>query len=68
MSEPRSLLMDVKVGQSLSLDGGRIVMTVEEKSGQRVKLRLQLPEDVKVDRAKPQSGALHARLGVLGIA
>lgn len=39
MSMKKSLLMDLKVGQSVSIDDGRIVITLEEKSGQRAKLR-----------------------------
>lgn len=65
----RSLLMDVKVGQSLSIDGGRIVLTVEEKSGQRVKLRF-VHDGVTVERTSapmpsiaPRSGARQALLG-----
>lgn len=70
----RTLLMDVKVGQSLSIDGGRILITVEEKSGQRVKLRF-VHEGATIERAQvkpaPQpdrrpraSGAEQARLGI----
>lgn len=63
----RSLLMDVKVGQSLSIDGGRIVLTVEEKSGQRVKLRF-VHDGITVERVSqsmpaPRSGARQALLG-----
>ncbi len=47
----RTLLMDVKVGESLSIDGGRIVITIEEKSGQRVKCRI-VHEDATIERAR----------------
>jgi pyruvate kinase len=30
----RSLVMDVRVGESVSVDGGRVVVRVGEKSGQ----------------------------------
>jgi pyruvate kinase len=62
--------MDVKVGQSLSIDGGRIVLTVEEKSGQRVKLRF-VHDGVTVERGvsssdstPQQSGAKQALRGI----
>lgn len=53
--DKRSLLKDVKVGDSLSFDGGRLLITLEAKSGQRVKLRIvhqgvnveTLPADIK---------------------
>ena len=63
----RSLLMDVKVGQSLSIDGGRITLTVEEKSGQRVKLRMALDDGVAIARVGAQksvTGAFHALKGI----
>lgn len=50
MDKPRSLSMDVKVGESLSIDGGRLVVVLERKSGQRVKLRFIDSGDVKVER------------------
>lgn len=71
----RTLLMDVKVGESLTIDGGRIVVTVEEKSGRRVKLRF-VHDDAKIERvdlARPEpepvgraraTGAAQARLGI----
>lgn len=50
MNEKRTLSMDVKVGQSLSIDGGRLVVVLDHKSGQRAKLRFIHQGDVKVER------------------
>lgn len=50
MDKPRSLSMDVKVGESLCIDGGRLVVVIEHKSGQRAKLRFIHSGDVKVER------------------
>ena len=36
----KSLLMDLKVNESICIDGG-ITVTLEQKSGQRVKLRFE---------------------------
>jgi hypothetical protein len=72
MADPKTLLMDLKVGESISIDGGRVVITLEEKSGQRIKLRC-VHEGVPIDRrAKPRAepdrrqgaGAAQARLGI----
>ncbi len=71
----KTLLMDLKVGQTLSIDGGRFFITLEEKSGQRAKLRF-VHDGVQVDRAPGgvppdgierragATGAAHARLGI----
>lgn len=48
----RSLLIDLKVGESLYIDGERIVLTLEQKSGQRAKLRF-VHEDASIDRSAP---------------
>jgi hypothetical protein len=61
----RSLLMDVKVGQTLSIDGGRIFITLEEKSGQRAKLRF-VHSDASIERVDgAASGAKLAQMGTI---
>jgi len=69
MKKSGSLLMDLKVGQSLSLDGGRIVLSLEEKSGQRVKIRFVTDDGISIERTGREqhggtaSGARQAQLG-----
>lgn len=55
----KSLLTDVKVGESLLIDGGRITITLEHKNGQRCKLRI-VHKDAVVTHAPPaeKAGAL----------
>ena len=61
----RSLVMDVRVGESVTLDGGRVVVQVMEKSGQRVKLSFTANADVSISRKKPaSSGAQAAQSGI----
>lgn len=48
----KTLLMDLRVGESLTLDGGRVVVTLQEKSGQRAKLRLVLDSDATAVRGE----------------
>lgn len=43
---------DVRVGESLLLDGGRIKVTVEEKSGQRARLSIDANKDVQIEKEK----------------
>ena len=52
----RGMTIDVSVGESVelhpSLDARRIVVTIEHKSGQRSRLRIQCDQDVKIDTPK----------------
>lgn len=61
-----SLTRQVAIGESLSFDGGRIVITVQEKSGRRAALKLVLAEDVIVD--KPRVSANDEYRSARGIA
>lgn len=54
-TETRTLYMDVKVGEVLSIDGGRVLITLEEKSGQRAKLRFE-HAGVQVERRQHPRG------------
>jgi hypothetical protein len=68
----KTLFMDLKVGQTLSIDGGRFFITLEEKSGQRAKLRFvhdgavidRAPDGVPPDGIERRTGAAQARLGI----
>ncbi|MCY1167372.1 hypothetical protein D9M73_73330 [compost metagenome] len=65
MGGKRSLVMDVRVGDSVTLDGGRIVIQVMEKSGQRAKLSITANAEVSISRKKPaSSGAKAAQSGI----
>lgn len=62
----RSLVMDVRVGESVSVDAGRVVLRVGEKSGQRVKLHFTADSDVVIDKVSPVKGSDLARGGIRG--
>ncbi|MDO8312873.1 MAG: hypothetical protein Q7T25_13135 [Sideroxyarcus sp.] len=47
-----TLKLDVKVGESVSLDGGRIHMTLLDKSGRLARLEIRAHEDVKIKHHK----------------
>jgi len=60
MTERRAMTVDVAPGQAVrlsgvSLDSGEIVITLEQKSGQRARLRVEAGADVKI-RRPPQRG------------
>ena len=52
----QTLLTDVKVGETLYLDGGRIAITLDHKSGQRAKLRI-VHQGATVSRTPPAEKA-----------
>lgn len=56
---------DVRVGESLSLDDGRIMIGVMEKSGQRARLSVEADKSIHIEKAKV-SPAISAP-GKLGI-
>jgi pyruvate kinase len=62
----RALTLDVRVGESVSMDGGRVTLTVEEKSGQRARLRFLADDAVTIRKqgAAMKPGAEQARAGI----
>lgn len=65
----KSLFLDLKIGQSISIDGGRIVVSLEEKSGQRAKLKFVADDGVQIHRPQEpvKSGALQAMNGIIPV-
>ena len=56
--------MDVRVGESVAI-GKNITVTVQEKSGQRARLRFLADQDVTIEKVKTSKpGAQHARMGI----
>ncbi len=59
-----SLKVDVKVGDTLRFDGGRVSITLLEKSGQRARLSIQSEPDVQIDLPSHNTPAHLARSGI----
>lgn len=56
---------DLRVGESLSIDSGRVIMTLEEKSGQRARLAFTSTEEVRFDKdVRGRTGATNAARGI----
>lgn len=55
-SSTRGVFIDLKVGEGVTLltadNGARIVVTIEEKSGRRSRIRIQASENVKIEAKK----------------
>lgn len=45
-----SYIINLKIGETVSVDNGRIKITPEQKSGQRVKLRFDAPDSVHIEK------------------
>jgi pyruvate kinase len=55
---------DLRVGESVSFDDGRIVVTLLEKSGQRARLDIRIDEDVKFKVNKSSVASTLAKEGL----
>lgn len=60
-----SCSIDLKVGETLSLDGGRVLLTLVEKSGQRARLALIAPKSVTWSKGTSQVAIETVRQGCL---
>jgi pyruvate kinase len=48
----RAITIDVRSGEAISIDGGKVVITLVEKSGQRARLRCVAEEGTPVERVQ----------------
>ncbi len=49
------LFLDLKVGESVNIDQGRVRMTLHAKNGQRARLEFQADKAVSIEREKPSN-------------
>ena len=65
MNERRSFTINVAVGESISVDRGRAILTVKERSGKSVSLAFSADKDVPVNKVtRVATGAAQARKGL----
>lgn len=50
MEKRPGLVLDMRPGESLNLDGARIRVELMHKSGQIARLRVVAPDDVKIEK------------------
>ena len=55
MDDVSHLMIDVRPGEHVLLEGGRIVIELLEKSGKLARLRVTAPKDVKIAREEIDS-------------
>lgn len=65
MDLKRTLTVELRPGESLSIDGGTIVLRIEEKSGQRARMRFEFTKPTEVRKVVPGIAQL-ARAGAPG--
>ena len=65
MNERRAFTLNLAVGDSVSVDRGRVIVTVKERSGKSVALSFSADKDVPINRVtKVTTGAAQARKGL----
>jgi sRNA-binding carbon storage regulator CsrA len=52
--ETGTLILDIRMGEVLSLDGGRIMIELIEKSGKLAKLRITAPKSISITKGERQ--------------
>jgi hypothetical protein len=61
--ERSSLVIEVRPGERLDIDGGRITLRLEEKIGQKARIRFECSKDIIIKRS-PSNAAQMALRGV----
>lgn len=49
------LYLDLRIGESVSIDKGRVNITLLEKSGQRARLEIEADKSVSIEKTNPKS-------------
>lgn len=53
-------VIEVRQGQTIRVDGGRVCITLEHKSGQVARLRIVAPESAPIEAPEREKKALEA--------
>lgn len=69
MQKQSVVVVDLKIGQSITIDNGRVTLILEDKSGKLAKLKFLVSPDVVIrypgkDQSRFRTGAKQALLGV----
>lgn len=59
----KAVIIDVRSGEAVSIDGGRIVAVLLEKSGQRAKIKFVAEEGTAIERMQDKEN-FRARVGL----
>ncbi len=50
----RAVTIEIRTGEAVSIDSGRVLAVLEEKSGQRARIRFEVEEGTQVERVQNQ--------------
>lgn len=59
-----ALFLDVRVGESIDIDNGRCVITLEEKDGRRARLKCEADQSVPIRQLKPRTSPIESGLSM----
>jgi len=59
-----AILVDIRVGEVLTIDDGRITVRLEERSGRLARLAIEAPPNMKIERPRSRMGAAMAKGGL----
>lgn len=59
-----ALKLDLRTGETVSFDDGRITITLLDKSGQRARLDIKAEKGVKIDKPSASLASDQARKGL----
>lgn len=60
MAKMTILRRELEAGEQLSLDDGRVVITLEEKSGRKARFKVEIQPWVRVDKPNMASNGIFA--------
>lgn len=58
MTALRKMYVELHAGEGFQLDGGKVIVTLEQKSGRRARMKIEAVDAVKVDLPKKNGGAV----------
>lgn len=59
----RTVTIEVRTSEAVSIDGGRVVLVLLEKSGQRARIRFEIDEDTPIERVHNETN-IRAEVGL----
>lgn len=59
----RAITIDIRSGEAVSIDGGKVIAVLIEKSGQRARIRFEAEEGTAIERVTDRNN-IRARVGL----
>lgn len=62
-----TLRRELEAGETMSFDNGRVVITMEEKSGRKARLKIQIDAGVQLDKPRMSTNGIFAQKPVASV-